>query len=107
MIESSAPGITSRHFVYEPMQIGLIAIDFMIPIGCGQWELIIGNRRTSKIVVATYIILNQKGQNVICIYVAIGQKASFVVQVVNTFKECSTLEYIIVVAEIANFPFTL
>jgi F-type H+-transporting ATPase subunit alpha len=89
------------------MQTWLIAIDYMIPIRCGQQELIIGDWQTSKIVVVTHTILSQKGQNVICIYVTIGQKASSVAQIVNTFKECGTLEYTIVVAETANFPPTL
>lgn len=87
LIESSAPGIISRRSVYEPMQTGLIAIDSMIPIGRGQRELIIGDRQTGKTAVATDTILNQKGQNVICVYVAIGQKASSVAQVVNTFGQ--------------------
>ena len=71
-IESPAPGIISRRSVYEPLQTGLIAIDSMIPIGRGQRELIIGDRQTGKTAVATDTILNQKGQNVICVYVAIG-----------------------------------
>ena len=107
LIESSAPGIISRRSVYEPMQTGLIAIDAMIPIGRGQRELIIGDRQTGKTAVATDTILNQKGQNVICVYVAIGQKASSVAQVVNTFEERGALEYTIVVAETANSPATL
>ncbi len=107
LIESSAPGIISRCFVYEPMQTWLIAIDSMIPIGHGQRELIIGDRQTGKTTVATDTILNQKGQNVICVYVAIGQKASYVAQVVNIFEECGALEYTIVVAETANSPTTL
>lgn len=107
LIESSAPGIISRRSVYEPMQTGLIAIDSMIPIGRGQRELIIGDRQTGKTAVAIDTILNQKGQNVICVYVAIGQKASSVAQVVNTFEERGALEYTIVVAETANSPATL
>jgi len=107
LIESSAPGIISRRSVYEPMQTGLIAIDSMIPIGRGQRELIIGDRQTGKTAVATDTILNQKGQNVICVYVAIGQKASSVAHVVNTFEERGALEYTIVVAEIVNSPTTL
>ncbi|KAK8963560.1 hypothetical protein KSP40_PGU000228 [Platanthera guangdongensis] len=87
LIESPAPGIISRRSVYEPLQTGLIAIDSMIPIGRGQRELIIGDRQTGKTAVATDTILNQKGQNVICVYVAIGQKASSVAQVVATFQE--------------------
>nr|YP_001023685.1 ATP synthase CF1 alpha subunit [Angiopteris evecta]A2T317.1 RecName: Full=ATP synthase subunit alpha, chloroplastic; AltName: Full=ATP synthase F1 sector subunit alpha; AltName: Full=F-ATPase subunit alpha [Angiopteris evecta]ABG79584.1 ATP synthase CF1 alpha subunit [Angiopteris evecta] len=106
-IESPAPGIISRRSVYEPMQTGLIAIDSMIPIGRGQRELIIGDRQTGKTAVATDTILNQKGQNVICVYVAIGQKASSVAQVVNTFEERGAMEYTIVVAEAANSPATL
>nr|YP_009863038.1 ATPase alpha subunit [Anthoceros agrestis]QKD76494.1 ATPase alpha subunit [Anthoceros agrestis] len=107
LIESPALGIISRRSVYEPMQTGLIAIDSMIPIGCGQRELIIGDRQTGKTAVATDTILNQKGQNVICVYVAIGQKASSVAQVVNTFEERGALEYTIVVAETADSPATL
>lgn len=107
LIESPAPGIISRRSVYEPMQTGLIAIDAMIPIGRGQRELIIGDRQTGKTAVATDTILNQKGQNVVCVYVAIGQKASSVAQVVNTFEERGAMEYTIVVAETANAPATL
>lgn len=107
LIESPAPGIISRRSVYEPMQTGLIAIDSMIPIGRGQRELIIGDRQTGKTAVATDTISNQKGQNVICVYVAIGQKASSVAQVVNTFEEQDAMAYTIVVAETANSPATL
>ncbi|KAH7447395.1 hypothetical protein KP509_01G105100 [Ceratopteris richardii] len=107
LIESPAPGIISRRYVYEPLQTGLIAIDSMIPIGRGQRELIIGDRQTGKTAVATDTILNQKGQNVICIYVAIGQKASSVAQVVDTFQERGAMEYTIVVSETANSPATL
>nr|YP_007475587.1 AtpA [Podocarpus totara]YP_009020322.1 ATP synthase CF1 alpha subunit [Podocarpus lambertii]YP_009631208.1 AtpA [Podocarpus latifolius]YP_010569523.1 ATP synthase CF1 alpha subunit [Podocarpus nubigenus]YP_010569687.1 ATP synthase CF1 alpha subunit [Podocarpus salignus]QJF72979.1 ATP synthase CF1 alpha subunit [Podocarpus milanjianus]AER45655.1 atpA [Podocarpus totara]AGE65883.1 AtpA [Podocarpus totara]AHL24761.1 ATP synthase CF1 alpha subunit [Podocarpus lambertii]QCA41073.1 AtpA [Podo len=107
LIESPAPGIISRRSVYEPLQTGLIAIDSMIPIGRGQRELIIGDRQTGKTAVATDTIINQKGQNVICVYVAIGQKASSVAQVVNTFRECGAMEYTIVVAETADSPATL
>nr|QYB18481.1 ATP synthase CF1 alpha subunit [Conocephalum salebrosum]QYB18569.1 ATP synthase CF1 alpha subunit [Conocephalum salebrosum] len=107
LIESPAPGIISRRSVYEPMQTGLIAIDSMIPIGRGQRELIIGDRQTGKTAVAIDTILNQKGQNVICVYVAIGQKASSVAQVVNTLEERGALAYTIVVAETANSPATL
>nr|YP_010410511.1 ATP synthase CF1 alpha subunit [Cycas micronesica]YP_010410598.1 ATP synthase CF1 alpha subunit [Cycas seemannii]YP_010410859.1 ATP synthase CF1 alpha subunit [Cycas bougainvilleana]YP_010410946.1 ATP synthase CF1 alpha subunit [Cycas rumphii]UCU07114.1 ATP synthase CF1 alpha subunit [Cycas riuminiana]UCU07201.1 ATP synthase CF1 alpha subunit [Cycas zambalensis]UCU08940.1 ATP synthase CF1 alpha subunit [Cycas vespertilio]URF34738.1 ATP synthase CF1 alpha subunit [Cycas micronesica]URF348 len=106
-IESPAPGIISRRSVYEPLQTGLIAIDSMIPIGRGQRELIIGDRQTGKTAVATDTIINQKGQDVICVYVAIGQKASSVAQVVNTFQERSAMEYTIVVAETADSPATL
>jgi len=107
LIESPAPGIISRRSVYEPMQTGLIAIDAMIPIGRGQRELIIGDRQTGKTAVATDTILNQKGQNVVCVYVAIGQKASSVAQVVNTFEARGAMEYTIVVSEAANSPATL
>nr|YP_009737929.1 ATP synthase CF1 alpha subunit [Fritillaria delavayi]QIA91897.1 ATP synthase CF1 alpha subunit [Fritillaria delavayi] len=107
LIESPAPGIISRRSVYEPLQTGLIAIDAMIPIGRGQRELIIGDRQTGKTAVATDTILNQKGKNVICVYVAIGQKASSVAQVVTTFQEQGAMEYTIVVAETADSPATL
>nr|AJE61545.1 ATP synthase CF1 alpha subunit [Cystopteris protrusa] len=106
-IESPAPGIISRRSVYEPLQTGLIATDSMIPIGRGQRELIIGDRQTGKTAVATDTILNQKGQNVICVYVAIGQKASSVAQVVDTFQDRGAMEYTIVVSETANSPATL
>nr|YP_009555770.1 ATP synthase CF1 subunit alpha [Selaginella lepidophylla]AZU95887.1 ATP synthase CF1 subunit alpha [Selaginella lepidophylla] len=107
LIESPAPGIISRRSVYEPMQTGLIAIDSMIPIGRGQRELIIGDRQTGKTAVATDTILNQGGQNVICVYVAIGQKASSVARVVDTFEGRGAMGYTIVVAENANSPATL
>jgi F-type H+-transporting ATPase subunit alpha len=107
LIESPAPDIISRRSVYEPMQTGIIAIDAMIPIGRGQRELIIGDRQTGKTAVATDTILNQKGQNVVCVYVAIGQKASSVAQVVNTFQERGAMDYTIVVAENANASATL
>jgi len=107
LIESPAPGIIARKSVYEPMQTGLIAIDAMIPIGRGQRELIIGDRQTGKTAVATDTILNQKGQNVICVYVAIGQKASSVAQVMNSFIDGGAMEYTIIVAETADAPATL
>ncbi|KAI3488877.1 hypothetical protein L1887_46995 [Cichorium endivia] len=107
LIESPAPGIISRRSVYEPLQTGLIAIDSMIPIGRGQRELIIGDRQTGKTAVATDTILNQQGKNVICVYVAIGQKASSVAQVVTNFQERGAMEYTIVVAETADSPATL
>ncbi|PVH61793.1 hypothetical protein PAHAL_3G123100 [Panicum hallii] len=96
LIESPAPGIISRRSVYEPLQTGLIAIHSMIPIGRGQRELIIGDRQTGKTAVATDTILNQKGQDVICVYVAIGQRASSLAQVVTTFHEEGAMEYTIV-----------
>jgi F-type H+-transporting ATPase subunit alpha len=107
LLESPAPGIISRRSVYEPLQTGLVAIDAMIPIGRGQRELIIGDRQTGKTAVATDTILNQKGENVICVYVAIGQKASSVAQVVNTLSDRGALDYTIIVAENANAPATL
>ena len=107
LIESGAPGIISRRSVYEPLQTGLIAVDAMIPIGRGQRELIIGDRQTGKTAVALDTILNQKGKNVICVYVAIGQKASSIAQVVTTLQERGALEYTIVVAAPADSPATL
>uniref|UniRef100_A0A803N748 ATP synthase subunit alpha, mitochondrial n=1 Tax=Chenopodium quinoa TaxID=63459 RepID=A0A803N748_CHEQI len=107
LIESPAPGIIPRRSVYEPLQTGLIAIDAMIPVGHGQRELIIGDRQTGKTDVATDTILNQQGQNVICVYVAIGQKASSIAQVVTNFQERGAMEYTIVVSETADSPATL
>ena len=107
LIESPAPGIIARRSVYEPLQTGLVAIDAMIPIGRGQRELIIGDRQTGKTAVATDTILNQNGENVICVYVAIGQKASSVAQIVNTLEERGAMAYTIVVAENADAPATL
>jgi F-type H+-transporting ATPase subunit alpha len=107
LIESPAPGIIQRRSVYEPMQTGITAIDAMIPIGRGQRELIIGDRQTGKTSIAVDTILNQKGQDVICVYVAIGQKASTVAQVVGVFEERGALDYTIVVAAQANDPATL
>lgn len=107
LIESPAPGIIERRSVYEPLQTGLIAIDSMIPIGRGQRELIIGDRQTGKTAVATDTILNQQGESVICVYVAIGQKASSVAQIVTTLEEKGAMEYTIIVAENADAPATL
>ncbi|RZC45465.1 hypothetical protein C5167_038436 [Papaver somniferum] len=107
LIESPAPCIISRSSVYDPLQTGLIAIDSMIPVGRGQRELIIGDRQTGKTAVATDTVLNQKWQNVVCVYVAIGQKASSVAQVVTTFQERGAMYYTIVVAEMADSPSTL
>lgn len=107
LIESPAPGIVSRRSVHEPLQTGLIAIDAMIPIGRGQRELIIGDRQTGKTAVATDTILNQKGQGVICVYVAIGQKASSVSQIVTTLEKRGAMEYTIIVAENADSSATL
>ena len=107
LIESPAPGIISRRSVYEPLQTGLVAIDSMIPIGRGQRELIIGDRQTGKTAIAIDTILNQKGKNVICVYVAIGQKASSIAQVVKELQERGALEYTIIVAAPADSPATL
>jgi F-type H+-transporting ATPase subunit alpha len=107
LIESPAPGIISRRSVYEPLQTGLVSIDAMIPIGRGQRELIIGDRQTGKTAVATDTIINQKGGDVICVYVAIGQKASSVAQIVTTLTNAGAMDYTIIVAENANAPATL
>lgn len=107
LIESAAPGIIARRSVYEPMQTGLVAVDSMIPIGRGQRELIIGDRQTGKTAIAIDTILNQKDKNVICVYVAIGQKASSVAQVVTTLQERGALNYTIIVAATADSPATL
>ena len=107
LIESAAPGIISRRSVHEPLQTGLVSVDAMIPIGRGQRELIIGDRQTGKTAVATDTILNQKGKDVICVYVAIGQKASSIAQVVNVLQERGALEYTIIVAATADSPATL
>jgi F-type H+-transporting ATPase subunit alpha len=101
-IELKAPGIVARQPVKEPLQTGLKAIDGMIPIGRGQRELIIGDRQTGKTAVAIDTIINQKGGNVICIYVAIGQKRSTVAQVVDRFREAGAMDYTIVVAATAS-----
>ena len=107
LIESMAPGIISRRSVYEPLQTGLVSVDSMIPIGRGQRELIIGDRQTGKTAVATDTILNQKGKGVICVYVAIGQKAATVAQIVNTLEEAGSMDYTIIVAANADAPATL
>ncbi len=107
LIESMAPGIISRRSVYEPLQTGLVSVDSMIPIGRGQRELIIGDRQTGKTAVATDTILNQKGKDVVCVYVAIGQKAATVAQIVNTLEEAGSMDYTIIVAANADAPATL
>jgi F-type H+-transporting ATPase subunit alpha len=101
-IELKAPGIVARQPVKEPLQTGLKAIDGMIPIGRGQRELIIGDRQTGKTAVAIDTIINQKGGNVICIYVAVGQKRSTVAQVVDKLRESGAMDYTIVVAATAS-----
>jgi F-type H+-transporting ATPase subunit alpha len=103
-IERIAPGVVDRQPVKEPMQTGIKAIDAMIPIGRGQRELIIGDRQTGKTTVALDTIINQKGGDVICIYVAIGQKRSTVAQVVKTLEDYGAMEYTIVVAATASDP---
>jgi F-type H+-transporting ATPase subunit alpha len=107
LVEAPAPGIVSRRSVHEPLQTGLVSVDSMIPVGRGQRELIIGDRQTGKTAVAVDTILNQKGGGVVCVYVAIGQKASSVAQVVNTLKEGGAIDYTIVVAATADSPATL
>ena len=101
-IENEAPGIVDRESVSVPMETGILSIDSMFPIGRGQRELIIGDRQTGKTSIATDTILNQKGKDVICIYVAIGQKASTIAKVVNTFKNGGAMDYTIVVASTAS-----
>ena len=101
-IESPAPGIIQRKSVSVPLQTGIKAIDSMIPIGRGQRELIIGDRQTGKTVIATDTIINQKGKDVLCIYVAIGQKQSTVAQLVNTLTENGAMDYTIVVSATAS-----
>lgn len=107
LIESSAPGIIARRSVYEPLQTGITAIDAMIPVGRGQRELIIGDRQTGKTAIAIDTILNQKEEDVICVYVAVGQKASTVSQVVNALEERGALDYTVIVAASASEPATL
>jgi len=103
-VESPAPGIIVRQPVKEPLQTGLKAIDSMIPIGRGQRELIIGDRGTGKTAIAIDTIINQEGQGVICVYVAIGQKASTIASVVERLKQAGAMEYTIVVAASASDP---
>ncbi|MCC7001495.1 MAG: F0F1 ATP synthase subunit alpha, partial [Gemmatimonadaceae bacterium] len=103
-VESEAPGIIVRQPGGEPMQTGIKAIDAMIPIGRGQRELIIGDRGTGKTAIAIDTIINQKGQGVICVYVAIGQKASTVASVVEKLKQAGAMEYTIVVVASASDP---
>ncbi len=102
LIESMAPGIIQRKSVHEPMQTGITAIDSMIPIGRGQRELIIGDRQTGKTAIAIDTIINQKGEDVVCVYVAVGQKAASVANVVEVLREKGALDYTIVVAASAS-----
>ena len=101
-VESKAPGICERRSVYQPLQTGIKAIDSMIPIGRGQRELIIGDRQTGKTTIATDTIINQKGKDVICIYVAIGQKRSTVASLVENLTRNGAMDYTIVVAATAS-----
>jgi len=103
-VERQAPGVVARQKVKEPMQTGIKAVDAMIPIGRGQRELIIGDRQTGKTAIALDTIINQKGGDVICIYVAIGQKRSTVAQVVKTLEDHGAMEYSIVVCASASDP---
>ena len=103
-IEVKAPGIVQRRSVFEPLQTGLKAIDSMVPIGRGQRELIIGDRQTGKTAVALDTIINQKGNGVVCIYVAIGQKRSSVAQVVEKLREYDAIDHTIVIAATASEP---
>ena len=103
-IEREAPGVIERKPVSTPLQTGILAIDSMFPIGRGQRELIIGDRQTGKTSIAVDTIINQKGQDVICIYVAIGQKSSTVAQIVNTLKKYGAMDYSVVVCASASAP---
>ena len=103
-VERMAPGVVDRQPVKEPLQTGLKAIDSMVPIGRGQRELIIGDRQTGKTAVAVDAIINQRGKDVICIYVAIGQKASTIAQIVKTLQDFGAMDYTIVVAATASDP---
>ena len=103
-IEREAPGVIERKPVSTPLQTGILAIDSMFPIGRGQRELIIGDRQTGKTSIAVDTIINQKGQDVICIYVAIGQKSSTVAQIVNTLKKYGAMDYSVVVCASASDP---
>ncbi len=106
-VEEKAPGIMARKSVHEPLQTGIKAIDALVPIGRGQRELIIGDRQTGKTTVAIDTIINQKGQDVICIYVAVGQKQSTVAQVVKKLEEFGAMDYTIVVNAGASEPAAL
>jgi len=107
LIESPAPGIIARQSVCEPLQTGIVSIDAMIPIGRGQRELIIGDRQTGKTSIALDTIINQKSEDVVCVYVAIGQKASTVAQAITTLEEKGALKYTVIVAANASDPATL
>jgi len=104
LVEVIAPGIVTRKSVHEPMQTGLKAIDSMVPIGRGQRELIIGDRQTGKTAIAIDTIINQKGGDVICIYVGIGQKRSTMAQIVKRLEDANAMDYTIIVAATASEP---
>ncbi|NLG92256.1 MAG: F0F1 ATP synthase subunit alpha [Clostridiales bacterium] len=106
-IENKAPGIVDRKSVNQPLETGILAIDSMFPIGRGQRELIIGDRQTGKTTIATDTIINQKGKDVICIYVAIGQKASTVAKVESTLRKYGAMDYSIIVSATASDPASL
>lgn len=103
-VENEAPGIVDRKSVSVPLETGILSIDSMFPIGRGQRELIIGDRQTGKTSIATDTIINQKGKDVICIYVAIGQKASTIAKIVSTLKKHGAMDYSIIVAATASDP---
>ena len=107
LLEGMAPGVVDRQPVKEPMQTGIKSVDGMIPIGRGQRELIIGDRQTGKTTVAIDTILNQKGKDVFCFYVAIGQKATTVVQIVETLRKYGAMEYTTVISATASVPAAL
>jgi len=107
LLESMAPGIISRKTVCEPLQTGITSIDAIIPIGRGQRELVIGDRQTGKTSIALDAIINQQKENVKCVYVGIGQKASTIAQVVNVLEEKNAMNYTVVVSASANDPATL
>jgi F-type H+-transporting ATPase subunit alpha len=107
LIESPAPGIIARQSVCEPLQTGIVSIDAMIPVGRGQRELIIGDRQTGKTSIALDTIINQKTENVVCVYVAIGQKGSTVAEVLKTLKDKGCLQYTCIVSATASDPATL
>ena len=103
-LERSAPGVVDRQSVKQPLQTGIVSIDAMIPIGRGQRELIIGDRQTGKTAIAIDTILNQKGKDVICVYVAIGQKASSTARIIEILREYGAMDYSIVVSASASAP---
>merc|ERR1711935_175431 len=107
LLEAMAPDIISRKSVCEPLQTGITSIDAMIPIGRGQRELIIGDRQTGKTAIAVDTIINQAKEDVVCVYVGIGQKASTVAQIVNVLEEKEAMTSTIIVCASANDPATL